>query len=399
MAHASQPYDVAVVGAGPAGSAAALRVLQDRPEARVLLLDAAAFPRDKTCGDGISSHALAVYDHLGVGDVGAGYPPVPVLRVRSPAGREVARAMSRPARVIPREVFDARLVDAACARGAHLRRHRVRGIEVRPDRVVVDGSIEARVLIGADGAHSTVRRLLGVAPQRGGTVALAIRGYTDVQAADATDLLIAVSGEDCPAYAWSFPLPDGRSNVGFGVFADRLSGGKAELLARLDATLPGQAPEPGTVRAYQLPLSTGRAALPDGRVLLVGDAAGLVNPITGEGIYYAALSGLLAADATRYDAVAGTHYRLGLHRVLNRHHRHTDVLAVCARSPRFVDATVAASAARSEVFDAVVELGLGRGTASPRPLAIITARYLREVLGAARRPRHDDRLVEPARRR
>src|SRR6266540_7449189 len=155
-------YDVAVVGAGPAGACAALAAR--RLGARVLLLDRSDFPRDKPCGDGIAPHALDVLCDLGVTGVEEGFAPVPALRLVGPGGGEVARPHARPAYTIPRMIFDARIVAAALAAGAVLRRHTVRGIEVRPDAVIVDGAVAARVVVGADGANSTVRRALGQPP-------------------------------------------------------------------------------------------------------------------------------------------------------------------------------------------------------------------------------------------
>src|SRR5690242_21870689 len=113
-----QTFDVAVVGAGPAGSAAALAAT--RAGARVLLLDKAAFPRDKACGDGIAPHALDVLRDLGVTGVEEGYTPVPGLHLVGPSGASVVRPLARPDYTIPRVVFDARLVDAAVAAGATL---------------------------------------------------------------------------------------------------------------------------------------------------------------------------------------------------------------------------------------------------------------------------------------
>ena len=106
-----------------------------RPAARSLVLDRADFPRDKVCGDGIAPEALDVLAGLGVDPAALteGYPPVPRLRLRSPGGTTVERAMHRPASVVPREVFDARLLTAALAAGAELRRHTVRRIEVHAD--------------------------------------------------------------------------------------------------------------------------------------------------------------------------------------------------------------------------------------------------------------------------
>ncbi len=366
--------DVAVVGAGPAGSAAALRALQLRPDARVLLLDAAAFPRDKTCGDGIAAQALDLVAALGVPGVSGLGPPVPRLRLRSPGGRVVERTCARPNRVVPRTVFDAELVGAAVARGARLLRHRVRRLDVRPDRVVLDDTVAARVVIGADGANSTVRRLLGGPAAPPSTTAVAVRGYAPA-AVDPDALVIEFAHGPYPAYAWSFPLPGGGANVGFGVFDRRGSGSRAELMAALRAVLPGQEPDPATVRGHHLPLSTGPRHHPDGRVLLAGDAAALVNPLTGEGIFDALASGVLAGRAALLGGGAGTAHRAAMRRTFERHHTHGALLARLLRRPRFLDAAVLAAARRQSVFDAAIDLGLGRGTAPAHALARVALSY------------------------
>ena len=366
--------DVAVVGAGPAGSAAALRALQLRPDARVLLLDAAAFPRDKTCGDGIAAQALELVEALGVHGIDRLGPPVPRLRLRTPGGRVVERTCARPNRVVPRVVFDAELVAAAVARGARLLRHRVRRLEVRPDRVVLDGAVAARVVIGADGANSTIRRLVGGPVTPPAATAVAVRGYAPA-ALDPDALVIEFARGPYPAYAWSFPLPGGGANVGYGVFDKRGSGSRAELVAALRAVLPGQEPDPATVRGHHLPLSSGPRHHPDGRVLVVGDAAALVNPLTGEGIFDALASGVLAGRAALLGAGAGAAHRAAMRRTFERHHSHGAVLARLLRHPRFLDAAAQAAARHQSVFDAAIDLGLGRGTAPLHALARVALSY------------------------
>ncbi len=107
-------WDLVIVGAGPAGASAALAARQCQPRARVLLLDAASFPRDKVCGDGVAPHALDMLARLGVdrNELVAGSNPVTRLRLRSPGGSTAARLLARPAYVVTRLSFDDRLVRA-----------------------------------------------------------------------------------------------------------------------------------------------------------------------------------------------------------------------------------------------------------------------------------------------
>jgi geranylgeranyl reductase family protein len=380
MRAAGEPYDVVVVGSGPAGSAAALRALQLRPDARVLLLDRAGFPRDKTCGDGIAPQGLDVLARLGVHDAVDGYPPVARLRLRAPTGEVMAGAMSRPGHVVPRAVFDARLVAAARARGAELRRHRVRRIDVRDDVVVVDGEVAARALVAADGANGVVRRRLGLSAQPRAALALACRGYAPAPGGP-LEQVVTMTRRGWPAYAWSFPTGTGLANVGFGKVVTRLGeegrGGRAELFDRLVEELPDVHVDPGTLRAAPLPLSRWRPRQPDGRVALAGDALSLVNPLTGEGIFYALASRRIAGEAAvLHPAAAGQAARSGLRRELGRHLRHTGVLGRLADSPALVGLAVGAAARHRSVFDSVVDIGLGRGLVDARTAALVAASVL-----------------------
>ena len=363
--------DIAIVGAGPAGAAAALRACQLAPGANVLLLDKATFPRDKACGDGIAPHAVADLEALGALGAVEGYPPVPWLRISAPDGAVVAAAAPRANFVVPRAVFDARLVAAAERAGARRVQRVVRRVEEKRGGVVLDGEIAARVLIAADGANSRVRRVLGAAPNPPDALAIAIRGYARAHP-DATRLeqRITLLADGWPAYAWSFPIGDGRANVGFGMLQAQMPRRRPDLRERLAAALPREPAEPGTLRVHHLPLSTHRPMPAQGRVLLAGDAASLVNPLTGEGIVYAVISGALAgAAAVLHTDDPAPAYRAALARCLGRHLRHARLLARASRRrPALVSTALRAAGRSARTWEALVELGLAAGAITPGAL-------------------------------
>lgn len=377
-------WDLAIVGAGPAGAATAIGALRMAPSMRVALLDRAEFPRDKSCGDGIAPHVIDLLDSVGVTGIVDDHAPVPRLQLEHNAFT-VDRRMARPAWVIPRSVFDLRLVEAARSAGAELLRHRVGELTHQGSPVVLDGKVSARMIVGADGAQSAIRRAIG---QDAGPMAVALRGYAPIPSKRSNALVIVFATAQQPAYAWSFDRGDGLANVGYGELLahreDRRT--KAQLIDRLDSLLPGASDGGSHWRGHQLPLSSGRWRPAAGRVMLAGDAAGLVNPMTGEGIYNAVATGLAAgrAAAEAWAAgepdTAGGRYARATKPLLAGHLRHIAVAArLCGRSG-VIDAGLRASAANRRVFDDLVELGLAQGR-----ITATTARgLLRELAGAHR---------------
>lgn len=370
-----ESVDLVVIGAGPAGSAAAIRYLHLRPTARVVVLDKAVFPRDKPCGDGLGPDAVSELVTLGAGEVLRGRVPVTSVVLQSPSGRRVTGSPPRPGFVVPRFELDAGLVAVARSLGAEIVCERIESLERTATGVVVNDKYDTAVVVAADGANSRCRTLLGLDRAPDGHAAFAVRGYA---VSDASALEIRWERRLFPAYSWIFPIGDGRVNVGFGCLHSRLTGDrpKERLWEALTETVDFE-PLVGTLRAHRLPFTSANLSRSAGPVLFAGDAAGMINPLSGEGIYYALASGRMAATAA---VMHGEHADLAYEDAVNKsfrpHFRSTSVAHRLQRLPRNIDAAVAAAEHSWTVFEDLVDLALGRGRLTARMTAGIARRWL-----------------------
>jgi len=359
-------YDVVIVGAGPAGSAAAISALRARPSARVVLLDRSPLGRDKVCGDGITSHAVAELQALGV----CGVLPeekVAALRFTAPGGASAAAVTCAPLHVVPRSTFDERLARAAIDAGAEFVREKVTTVARLDGAVAVNGTRRASVVIAADGSNSVVRRLIGLPPNRGSALAVAVRGYAPTPPGAPDELLIRWDRQPAGGlcYAWAFPTSRGTTNVGYGMSTAAVTGGRAQLVERMRALLPEYAIDGLTVTGHTLPLAIWRPPAALGRVLLVGDAASLINPFTGEGIYSAIVSGAMAgAAAMDSPSEAGALYRQRLARRFAAQHRQMRLLYPLINSGFVLNAVIRTCQRDRRMFDRLVEVSLGERTFS-----------------------------------
>ena len=307
--------DVVVVGGGPAGAAAAITLA--RAGRDVVLVDNARFPRDKCCGDGLTTGALRLLESLGFHPSTVdSWQAVADVIVRSPSGYEAVFPLPRGqgvfASVARRVDLDSALLDTARGAGVKvLDGHALIDARNELDRIVLDvdgiGEVQGRYAIGADGVWSPLRKALGASESGYLGEWHAFRQYfTGVTGPAARDLFVWFEADLLPGYAWSFPLPDGRANVGFGI----QRGGKVarvqdmkplwpQILDRAhvrDALGPNVEPE-SPHKAWPIPAHVDTARLSAGRALFVGDAARATDPMTGEGIGQALLTGILAANA------------------------------------------------------------------------------------------------------
>jgi menaquinone-9 beta-reductase len=310
--------DVAIVGAGPGG--AALAAILSRAGLDVALIDRDTFPRDKVCGDFLSPTALAELEWLGLG-------ARPEYRLTNAIWRAslhvdgellvdqgLPEASGLPAmgRVIPRLTLDSWLVEVARAAGATvIERATVKraeagasGVELeiagRPPRI-----LRADLLVGADGSNSLVaRQLRGGGPSRADRI-VAVRAYFEGVEGDDHEAALYFSGETFPGYAWLFPTGEGRANVGVGMTLATIPTGDhhlRDLLEKVVSSDPAlgrrlrSATRVGKIVGWPLTTFNPHLAMVGNRVLLVGDAAGLINPLNGEGIQYALASARWAAE-------------------------------------------------------------------------------------------------------
>jgi geranylgeranyl reductase family protein len=293
-------YDAVVVGAGPAGSVTAIHLA--RGGARVLLVDKARFPRDKPCGGGLTLRAVR---HLPVDPGPVVEHEVDRMEFRLGWHSRFERRGRRGPFVLmtQRRRLDQYLAEQAVAAGAELRD----GVRVRFEAgtgtclslLVDDEAVGAEVVVGADGANGSTARALGL----GGPVTHGVAYEGNAPFEDRYRGLAVIELGTIPGgYGWVFPKGD-HVNVGVGGWEEegpRLREHLAELCRRQG--IDGSSLE--SVRGHRLPLRRTGFVPARGRVLLVGDAAGLVDPLTGDGMYEAFVSAGLAAEAV-LDVLAG----------------------------------------------------------------------------------------------
>lgn len=310
--------EVIIVGAGPSGSAAAISLVKKGRD--VLLIDHQDFPRDKACGDGIPATAVEILYSLGMEErfKEANFYPVDSLLLSSPreyvleAELEPGKRFGASSYVVPRIHLDALIQEYAVDSGADFLQARVKKaiIEDRQVKGVVanvNGSeeeIRAKVVIGADGVTSTIARAVRPDKHEDGHRAVALRCYIKDIEVLPHEVEFYLNKGILPGYAWIFPLGEGQANLGLGMRLDKFRKSTRTLEEMVDVFLEmpsiqnrlSRGGDIQDISVWQLNFGSQDMKRAYDGAILIGDAAGLINPLTGGGIHNGLQSAMIAAD-------------------------------------------------------------------------------------------------------
>jgi geranylgeranyl reductase family protein len=303
-------YDVAIIGGGPGGSATAIAAA--RAGLQVLLCEKAPYGRDKVCGDGLTPRAIAALNELHI-DHSIAHRIDGLRMIAGKKQRELAWPTTdrfpNHGGVWPRHRFDNHLLDVAIAAGAEVRFESEALPLIEDGRavgvVVGTEEIRASFVVLASGAQGAAAKMLGAVRDPNETFGLAIRAYVPSPRHAERHLEAWLSlrdehGTPVPGYGWMFPAGDGTVNIGVGALSTMKGFKKLNLNTLLDQyrSLVKESWSLGEYidkpRAWRLPMSCVRRHGPGW--VAIGDAAGFVNPMNGEGIDYALESGMLAVE-------------------------------------------------------------------------------------------------------
>lgn len=402
----NEMYDVVIIGAGPGGAAAAHYLAKQG--SKVLLLDKVDFPRDKTCGDCLTPRALDVLDEMGVlDDIEKVGFKINGIELHGARGNVMHAAIPKHEKypnhlvIAPRLKMDDVIRKRAVESGAEFQSPvRVREMIQEEDHVIIHAdhkknkvTYKGKVAILAVGANMRLLKNLGILKDKPKLI-MAVRGYYEGIEGLTDHVQAHFRDVPLPGYGWVFPISPTAANIGIGYWDSILPWRKSPNSVRvvLDEFLKknpvvsemmrnAELVEP--VKSYPLRVDFANAPTMDGRILLVGESAGLVSPLTGEGIDFALESGKLAAEFLGERFGAGelaTEDLVGYDTVLRKHFQRLYVFLGYIRqlyiNPFLMNKMILASEKFPDIKDTFVNIMMGETDAAE----LVNAATLRKVV-------------------
>lgn len=310
--------DVLIIGGGPSGSGLAYHLAKNKIKVKVV--EAQRFPRDKICGDGVSPIALAELDAMGISKWQHFSKANEISKVGLFIKNDsVFIDLSKPdnlpyhARIIPRIELDNWIYNTAKKAGAaYLEDTRLISYTITDDAAFAtlkQGDqtikIKAKIIVGADGSNSTVARLMHGAKNSDEFQLLGLRAYYENINGPTDRVDIYFTGESFPGIYWLFPKGESGANIGMAMVSSTLPYKPSHVRNMLASHIQndhhikeriGNGEIDGNIDGWMLKFFNSKSRIHGNRILLVGDAAGLINPLSGDGIQYALLSARWASE-------------------------------------------------------------------------------------------------------
>jgi menaquinone-9 beta-reductase len=305
-------YDVIIIGGGPSGATCGIFLKKLNPTLRVCIIDKESFPRKKPCGDGLSPGVVDIINEAGFSDFFLERFPISNFELSCGDSIDIKYDLRNLFEsnsygfVYQRELFDEKLMEGAVEAGVDFfKKHEIVGmieIDQWGTQVICRNDNNnfrfiGKIIIGADGANSKVRSYLKIPPNDDDHMGIGLKYYCSYTGPDEMSLRIDILKSLKSSYGWFFPMSKGLANIGIGVNVDVYKKYKINLNKEFDNYLLFLKKKmqleliPGSRGGYPLPYGSQMPELVHGNKILIGDAASMINPLTGEGIYYGMYAG------------------------------------------------------------------------------------------------------------
>lgn len=311
-------YDIVIIGGGPSGSVCGISLKKLNPILKVCIIEKEKSPRTKACGDGLGPGIIKIIADLGLSSIFDNREAIDKLAITSPNGYQLLSDLpkigeSKPIGfVIPRNEFDSYLLSAACNLGVIVLEESEFldfndlgdfNTQVKIKRNSEEILLRTKILIGADGARSKLRALLNIPYNSDKHTGIALRYYCELDEYNNHSLRLDFLKEINPGYGWIFPINSKLANIGVGVDISKLKKKNLNLNEMFESYLQHLSKKfkiriiDGSKLSSTLPYGSQLPSLINSsNKILIGDSASMINPFTGEGIYYGMFAAKSLAD-------------------------------------------------------------------------------------------------------